>query len=65
MVPVNSRSPKWTGGWVPKKRETASIRSAGAVDDQKWSKIARPKITQFSAPSKRTGGLTGTKKQLP
>ena len=35
----------------------------GAEDDQNWSKIARPKKTQFLPPSKRTGGLTGTKKK--
>ena len=44
-----------------KKREAAWKRSAGAVDDQKWSKIARPKKTQISPPSKRKGALTGTK----
>ena len=46
-----------------KKRETVRKRSAGAVADQNWSKIARSKKTQFSPPSKRTGGLTGTKKK--
>ena len=38
---------------------------AGAVEEQNWSKIARSKKTQFSPPSKRTGGLTGTKKGFP
>ena len=29
------------GGRAPKKRETARKRSAGVIDDQNWSKIAR------------------------
>ena len=42
-----------------KKHETARKRSAGVVDDQK-SHVQ--KNTQFLPPSKRTGGLTRTKK---
>ena len=39
-----------------KKSETSRKRSAGAVDDQKWSKIARPKRTQFSLPQNERAG---------
>ena len=47
-----------------KKRETARKRRAGAVDDQNWSKIARPK-KRNSRPLETNGRLTGTKKSLP
>ena len=56
VAEMDGRAPK-------KKRETFRKRSAGAADDQDFSRIARSKKTQFSPPSKRTGGLTGTKKK--
>ena len=49
-----------------KKRETAWKRSAGTVDDQNWSKIARSKKTQFSPPrNERVGGRKPKKASLP
>ena len=65
LVPVNSRSPKCAGRRAPPKSETVRKRSAEAVDDQKWSKNRPSQKTQFSPPSRRTGGLTGTKKAFP
>ena len=48
-----------------KKREISRKRSAGAADDQDFSKIARSKKNANFEPSKRTGWLTGTKNILP
>ena len=55
------------GGRAPKKLETARKRSAGAIDDQKWSKIARSKKKHatFASFDTNGGGLTGTKKGFP
>ena len=44
------------GGRAPKKRETARKRSAGEVDDQNWSKIARPKKRSFRPPRNERAG---------
>ena len=51
-------------GVQKRKRETARKRSAGAADDQDFQKSPVQKKRNI-CPSKRTGGLTGTKKSLP
>ena len=55
-------------GGCPKKTKESEIsrkRSAGAADDQGFSKIARPKKTRDFRPPQNEGGLTGTKKAFP
>ena len=64
LVPDNSRPPKGTGGRAPKKNsETARKRSAGAADDQDFSKIARSKKNAIFAPLKTNGRADGNQKE--
>ena len=58
LVPVNSRLPKWAGG-RSQKSETAGN---AAVDDQNWSKIARPNNALF-APLETSGRADGNQKK--
>ena len=51
--------------WMNVMMWTARKRNAGAVDDQNFVKSRPYKKTQLSPPSKRTGGLTGTKQAFP
>ena len=75
LVPVNSRSPKWTGGRAPKKQKKQKKHRKHEIARKRsaLSKINRPfqtgqkspvqKKTQCSPLSKRTGGLTTTKQK--
>ena len=49
-------------GAKKQRNETATKRSAGAVDDQKWSKIARPKKRNF-LPLETNGRTDGNQKK--
>ena len=66
LVSVNSRSPKWTGGRAPKKTWDLKETQRRSGRRPRFFKN-RPfkKKTLFSPPTKRTGGLTGTKKSRP